>query len=66
LLVGVLTALAMMWLTFALPRGGMIGEAARGAISHNREDLGDFRAFCEAEATSFPKIARTLELIYPM
>ena len=28
ILVGVLTALAMMLLTFALPRGGMVREAA--------------------------------------
>ena len=28
ILVGVLTALAMMMLTYALPRGGMIREAA--------------------------------------
>lgn len=64
ILVGVLTALAMMLLTFALPRGGMIRETAVVQFPHDSEDLGDFRAaVCEVEIAVLFGLA-TFETVY--
>jgi hypothetical protein len=49
LVLGILTALAMLLLTFAIPRGGGLRDAQL-AVPYDRRDLGDLRlALREAE-----------------
>jgi hypothetical protein len=47
---GVFTALAMMLLTYALPRGGALRDASLVQFPMTGRRVGDFRvAVCEAE-----------------
>lgn len=43
LALGILTALAMLLLAFALPRGGALRDAQPGSVSRNSWSVGDFR-----------------------